>query len=148
MAAYVYRSRHVSNHTHRKSNSVKFSFQFVSEQKKTKLYTNKIYQLYEVLFKTLVLSWPIYRYSFISRPLYFSHTYITHCNWSVFLIVFFLSSLFTATKMLIDNKIHRLPVIDRNSHNALYILTHKRLLRFLCNEVCMMYLYLVNTVIC
>ena len=44
-------------------------------------------------------------------------------------------SLYTATKMLIDNKIHRLPVIDRSSHNALYILTHKRLLRFLCYEV-------------
>jgi len=40
-------------------------------------------------------------------------------------------SLFDAISQLINNKIHRLPVIDPQSGNVLYILTHKRLLRFL-----------------
>ena len=41
------------------------------------------------------------------------------------------ASLFKAIQILIENKIHRLPVIDPTSGNVLYILTHKRLLRFL-----------------
>ncbi|CAH2103726.1 unnamed protein product [Euphydryas editha] len=41
------------------------------------------------------------------------------------------SSLFEAIKMLITNRIHRLPVIDPETGNVLYILTHKRILRFL-----------------
>jgi predicted transcriptional regulator len=41
------------------------------------------------------------------------------------------SSLFEAIRTLILNKIHRLPVIDPELGNVLYILTHKRLLRFL-----------------
>ncbi len=41
------------------------------------------------------------------------------------------ASLFEAIKTLIHNKIHRLPVIDPALGNVLYILTHKRLLRFL-----------------
>jgi 5'-AMP-activated protein kinase regulatory gamma subunit len=41
------------------------------------------------------------------------------------------ASLFAAIKILIENKIHRLPVIDPELGNVLYILTHKRLLRFL-----------------
>ncbi|XP_014217358.1 5'-AMP-activated protein kinase subunit gamma-1-like [Copidosoma floridanum] len=41
------------------------------------------------------------------------------------------ASLFDAIKILIDNRIHRLPVIDPNTGNVLYILTHKRILRFL-----------------
>lgn len=40
-------------------------------------------------------------------------------------------SLFDAIAQLIENKIHRLPVIDPHSGNVLYILTHKRILRFL-----------------
>ncbi|NXX66017.1 AAKG2 kinase, partial [Spizella passerina] len=40
-------------------------------------------------------------------------------------------SLFDAVYSLIKNKIHRLPVIDPVSGNALYILTHKRILKFL-----------------
>ncbi len=40
-------------------------------------------------------------------------------------------SLFDAIARLITNKIHRLPVIDPHSGNVLYILTHKRILRFL-----------------
>merc|ERR1712113_386181 len=40
-------------------------------------------------------------------------------------------SLFEAIKTLILNEIHRLPVIDPELGNVLYILTHKRLLRFL-----------------
>jgi len=41
------------------------------------------------------------------------------------------ATLFDAIKTLIQNKIHRLPVIDPETGNVLYILTHKRLLRFL-----------------
>ena len=41
------------------------------------------------------------------------------------------ASLFEAIRTLIQNKIHRLPVIDPTTGNVLYILTHKRLLRFL-----------------
>lgn len=39
--------------------------------------------------------------------------------------------LFDAIKSLIENKVHRLPVIDPNTGNVLYIITHKRILRFL-----------------
>lgn len=41
------------------------------------------------------------------------------------------ASLFDAIRTLIQNKIHRLPVIDPDTGNVLYILTHKRILRFL-----------------
>ncbi len=41
------------------------------------------------------------------------------------------ASLYDAIQMLLINKVHRLPVIDRKSGNTLYILTHKRILRFL-----------------
>jgi len=41
------------------------------------------------------------------------------------------ASLYDAIKTLIHNKIHRLPVIDEKNGNVLYILTHKRILRFL-----------------
>ncbi|XP_053782682.1 5'-AMP-activated protein kinase subunit gamma-2 isoform X2 [Desmodus rotundus] len=41
------------------------------------------------------------------------------------------ASLFDAVYSLIKNKIHRLPVIDPITGNALYILTHKRILKFL-----------------
>lgn len=41
------------------------------------------------------------------------------------------ASLYDAIKTLIQNRIHRLPVIDLETGNVLYILTHKRILRFL-----------------
>jgi hypothetical protein len=41
------------------------------------------------------------------------------------------ASLFDAIRTLIHNRIHRLPVIDPDTENVLYILTHKRILRFL-----------------
>ncbi|XP_026315275.1 uncharacterized protein LOC113226757 isoform X1 [Hyposmocoma kahamanoa] len=41
------------------------------------------------------------------------------------------SSLYDAIRILIMNRIHRLPVIDPDTGNVLYILTHKRILRFL-----------------
>ncbi|PVD30963.1 hypothetical protein C0Q70_10239 [Pomacea canaliculata] len=41
------------------------------------------------------------------------------------------ASLFDAIRVLIDNHVHRLPVVDRTTGNAIYILTHKRILRFL-----------------
>ena len=41
------------------------------------------------------------------------------------------ASLFDAVSSLIRNKIHRLPVIDPESDNTLYILTHKHILKFL-----------------
>uniref|UniRef100_A0A2K5E8P2 CBS domain-containing protein n=1 Tax=Aotus nancymaae TaxID=37293 RepID=A0A2K5E8P2_AOTNA len=47
-----------------------------------------------------------------------------------------IASLFDAVYSLIKNKIHRLPVIDPISGNALYILTHKRILKFLQLFMC------------
>ncbi|XP_044142504.1 5'-AMP-activated protein kinase subunit gamma-1 [Bufo gargarizans] len=41
------------------------------------------------------------------------------------------ASLFDAVSSLIKNRIHRLPVISPDSGNTLYILTHKRILKFL-----------------
>jgi len=41
------------------------------------------------------------------------------------------ASLYEGLEILVRNKIHRLPIIDPKSGNALYILTHKRILRFL-----------------
>lgn len=40
-------------------------------------------------------------------------------------------SLYEAVKMLIQQKIHRLPIVDENTGNVIYILTHKRILKFL-----------------
>ncbi|XP_071812748.1 5'-AMP-activated protein kinase subunit gamma-1-like isoform X5 [Apostichopus japonicus] len=40
-------------------------------------------------------------------------------------------SLFEAVKKLVQEKIHRLPVVDENTGNVIYILTHKRILKFL-----------------
>uniref|UniRef100_A0A4W5KZM1 Protein kinase, AMP-activated, gamma 2 non-catalytic subunit b n=1 Tax=Hucho hucho TaxID=62062 RepID=A0A4W5KZM1_9TELE len=48
------------------------------------------------------------------------------------------SSIFDAVYSLIKNKIHRLPVIDPVTGNPLYILTHKRILKFLQLFVCEM----------
>lgn len=64
-------------------------------------------------------------------------TYFPMCvNWCALLVtghcgVFLCCSLFDAVYTLIKNKIHRLPVIDPVTGNALYILTHKRILKFL-----------------
>jgi len=41
-------------------------------------------------------------------------------------------SLLNAVQLLCDSKVHRLPVMDVTTGNILYILTHKRILRFLC----------------
>jgi len=41
------------------------------------------------------------------------------------------ASLFEAIQMLFKHHVHRLPVIDASTGNALFILTHKRILRFL-----------------
>lgn len=41
------------------------------------------------------------------------------------------TSLYDAVSSLLKNKIHRLPVIDPLTGNTLYILTHKRILKFL-----------------
>lgn len=43
----------------------------------------------------------------------------------------FSNSLYDAVSSLLKNKIHRLPVIDPLTGNTLYILTHKRILKFL-----------------
>jgi len=40
-------------------------------------------------------------------------------------------SLLNAVQLLCDSKVHRLPVMDPATGNILYILTHKRILRFL-----------------
>lgn len=47
-------------------------------------------------------------------------------------------SLYVAIRSLIHHKIHRLPVIDPATGNVLYIVTHKRILKFL-------YLYVSKT---
>jgi len=41
------------------------------------------------------------------------------------------ASLYDAICSLVNNRIHRLPVIDRHTGNVLHILTHKRILKFL-----------------
>lgn len=41
------------------------------------------------------------------------------------------ASLLDAIKTLIQNKVHRLPVIDPVTGNVLYVITHKRILKFL-----------------
>ncbi|GFY78445.1 5'-AMP-activated protein kinase subunit gamma-2 [Trichonephila inaurata madagascariensis] len=41
------------------------------------------------------------------------------------------ASLLDAIKALIQNKVHRLPVIDPVTGNVLYVITHKRILKFL-----------------
>jgi len=41
------------------------------------------------------------------------------------------ANLFEAIRSLLHNRIHRLPVIDPETGNVLYIITHKRILRFL-----------------
>ena len=53
-------------------------------------------------------------------------------------------SLYDAVKKLVEGKIHRLPVIDKKTGNALYILTHKRLLNFLYTNVCVHTLAALN----
>jgi len=40
------------------------------------------------------------------------------------------SSLFEAVQLLIENHVHRLPIIDPISNNVVFILTHKRILRY------------------
>jgi 5'-AMP-activated protein kinase regulatory gamma subunit len=45
------------------------------------------------------------------------------------------ASLYEAVNLLIENKIHRLPIIDPSNGNVLYILNQKPLLRFLCHHV-------------
>ena len=47
----------------------------------------------------------------------------------------FVCSLLDAVKTLVEYKIHRLPVVDPSTGNALYILTHKRILRFMFSSV-------------
>ena len=37
--------------------------------------------------------------------------------------------------MLMKNKIHRLPVIDEDTGNAMYILTHKKILGYIYQHV-------------
>lgn len=41
------------------------------------------------------------------------------------------ASLCDAITALIQQRVHRLPVIDPQTGNVLYVLTHKRILRFL-----------------
>ncbi|KJH50500.1 CBS domain protein [Dictyocaulus viviparus] len=40
-------------------------------------------------------------------------------------------SLFRAVQVLCESKVHRLPVMDKNTGNISYIITHKRLIKFL-----------------
>ena len=47
-----------------------------------------------------------------------------------------LFSLYTAILTLIEHKIHRIPVIDPINHDFLFLITHKRILKFLYLYVC------------
>ena len=40
-------------------------------------------------------------------------------------------SLFTAISTLIERRVHRIPIIDPVTHNFLFLITHKRILKFL-----------------
>ena len=60
-----------------------------------------------------------------------THTHTTHSH--------FFPSLYDAVKMLVDHKIHRLPIIDPKTGNSLYILTHKKLLNFLFGLVSLLH---------
>ncbi|PAA92973.1 hypothetical protein BOX15_Mlig018326g1 [Macrostomum lignano] len=42
------------------------------------------------------------------------------------------ASLYDAIRVLLHSRVHRLPVIDPLTGNALYIVTHKRVLKFIC----------------
>lgn len=48
-------------------------------------------------------------------------------------------SLYRAVQVLCDSKIHRLPVLEQQTGDISYILTHKRLIKFL-------YLYVSRSV--
>jgi signal-transduction protein with cAMP-binding, CBS, and nucleotidyltransferase domain len=47
-----------------------------------------------------------------------------------FSFVFASFSLFDAVRILTENHVHRLPIIDPTTNNVVFILTHKRILRF------------------
>ena len=51
-----------------------------------------------------------------------------------------MSSLYDAVRMLVDNKIHRLPVIS-STGNALNILTHKRIVLFMFLNVSLFFFF-------
>ncbi|XP_065843029.1 5'-AMP-activated protein kinase subunit gamma-1-like isoform X2 [Oscarella lobularis] len=42
-----------------------------------------------------------------------------------------MGSIYHAVRKLVQNQVHRLPIVDKETGDALYILTHKRLLHFL-----------------
>lgn len=46
-----------------------------------------------------------------------------------------MESLYVAISMLVKHKIHRLPIIDQSTGNAIYVLTHKRILHHLYHNV-------------
>lgn len=62
------------------------------------------------------------------------------------------ASLFDAICSLVNNRIHRLPIIDQQTGNVLHILTHKRILKFLflyvSNDIYMIMMFIIvfNTV--
>ncbi|XP_057680422.1 5'-AMP-activated protein kinase subunit gamma-1-like isoform X2 [Corythoichthys intestinalis] len=88
----------------------------------TRYYKSPMVQIYE-LEEHKIESW---------RELYLQETFkpLVHISPD--------ASVFEAVSSLIRNKIHRLPVIDPLSGNALYILTHKRILKFLQLFLCEM----------
>jgi hypothetical protein len=53
-----------------------------------------------------------------------------------FFLFYFLFSLSTAIVTLIQHKVHRIPVIDPINHDFLFLITHKRILKFLYLYVC------------
>ena len=107
------------------------------ERKISKKKFRDMYSSYFTTFLGLLTLWcergkTIFRLE-LSRNFFFPHFLLGHLKDETKELVSIRpdQSLFEAIKTLIHNKIHRLPVIDPELGNVLYILTHKRLLRFL-----------------
>ena len=63
------------------------------------------------------------------------HTEMLSHRYRTFLFVSPDATLFDAVDVLLRNRVHRLPVLDPTTGNPLYIITHKRVLKFLHMKV-------------
>ena len=71
----------------------------------------------------------------LSTRLHFILNSTNSCLVHINYLPLLLYSLYKAIQMLVENKIHRLPVIDYRTGDAVYIMTHKRLLHYICMHV-------------
>lgn len=60
-----------------------------------------------------------------------SKTFLLHLLINICQVSLDIFSLFKAISTLIKHKIHRIPVIDPITHDFLFLITHKRILKFL-----------------